>query len=244
MSILEINHYPYTFGLGLSSKNLPNSNRYSSLIHKHNDIACFHAHASVTRYIKRGCLSSFSAPKGSTEGSAAYWRHRRTCRCYSSAEETTINQPVIGVHPCCTSVPENSYTGGLCRLQTCFVFSCRCRPLRHPESPLPCAPRDGGMISASSPPSPPLSFPHPAPPAVGLRVHCQSSELRPGCGPRCIARLRCLRPFWRWAPASQVRRCCWGSWGWCLWSFLQTAQSLTLSIMLLLLHEGVLPSQE
>ena len=71
--------------------------------------------------------------------------------------------------------------------------------LGSPRSSPPWAQSDGGMITTDHPP---------APPAPPVALPWQSSELCPGCGPRCSARLRCLRPLWRWAPAWQVQMCC------------------------------------
>lgn len=159
-------------------------------------------------------LSSFAEPEGSTAGaqradvtdnllplSLELSRRRPGSISYSSVRDVHPSGE-RNWHPSRNTAPRTS----LHPTRPRRYFSARNSAI--PSTFLPrSAGGDGGMIGTDRPPSPPPPPPPPAipPAAVGLRVTCQSSELRPGCGPRCSAGLRCLRPCWRWAPAWQVR---------------------------------------
>lgn len=88
----------------ISSKTLPDSSRYSPLIHKYNFIDCFHIDASVTRYIKCGCFSSFWAPKGSTAGAQRIdVTDKRATATAQQKKARSISQSSVSIHvanPC------------------------------------------------------------------------------------------------------------------------------------------------
>lgn len=158
---------------------------------------------------KRGCLWSLAAPEGSTEGAQRVdVTDKRATATAQQKKPRSIRQSSVCIHKAGPRWRTDTLRQAHRRPASSPQLpphSCRYLGLfRHSVSSLPWAPGNGGMISTDSPPSPPP----PAPPVVGVCVPCQSSELWPGCGPRCSARLRCLRPCLHWAPAWQVRRCC------------------------------------
>lgn len=123
-------------------KNLPNSDRYSPLIHKYNFIAC--------------CISGILSVDLSQRLKAA--RRERcvltsqtTCHCYSSAEETTINQPVIGVHPCCKSVLENRHLADTQEARVVSTAASSCLLVAYFVILTPLFPEQRGMGEWSAP---------------------------------------------------------------------------------------------